>query len=94
MLDAFLPERVLANTDPHTAFDPNTLKRYLVRGVKLELAGAAADSIYPAAATGVPRPGHGTGAGGNADAAEVTRVADLRASTGVSSATKWTPPAA
>lgn len=94
VLDAFLPERVLANTDPHTAFDPNTLKRYLVRGVKLELAGTAADSIYPAAATGVPRPSHGTGAGGNADAAEVARTADLRASTGVSSATKWTPPAA
>lgn len=94
VLDAYLPERVLATTDPHTAFDPSTLKRYFSRGVKLELDGTAANSIYPAAATGVPRPSHGTGAGGNADAAEVARVADLIANTGISSAKKWTPPAA
>ena len=91
--DRFLPEHVLATANPHTAFDPNALKEYFVRGVKMTLAGVPADSIYPAAVTGVKRPAHGTGASGNADAAEVTRTADLRAETGVSSATRWTPPA-
>ena len=92
VLDAFLPERVLATTDPHTAFDPNTLKRYFVRGVKLELNGLVADSIYPAHAVGQKSPSHGTAAG-TADAAEVARVADLRAWTGVSSQGKWVPAA-
>lgn len=91
--DRFLPAPVLASADPHTPFDPATLKSYFVRGVRGTLAGVAADSIYPAHATGQKRPDHGTGAGGNADAAEVARVADLIAETGISSANKWTPPA-
>lgn len=91
--DRFVPEHVLATTDPHAAFDPASMKQYFVRGLKLSLAGVPADSIYPAATTGKPRPSHGTGASNLSDAAEVTRTDQLRAETEISSANPWTPPA-